>query len=168
VDVRDLTVALGWLVQAAVVTVEGADFASIITVDASRPSTAAYSASVAAKLDHAQLDAHSGPSLDVIQASGAGLIYQPDLTRAGRWAKLARVAADQGVRSVLAVGLFPTDSKPRFGALTFYARDPGALTHHGLAIMFAAHAAAVITRVTATRRPSTRPTRWPRRSSPGT
>jgi GAF domain-containing protein len=49
----------------------------------------------------------------------------------------------------LSVGLFPTDPTARFGSLNLYSRTPGGLAdaNHDIAVMFAAHTAAEIRRV---------------------
>lgn len=147
VEVKDLGVALGWLVQAAPAIVTGADLATLTTIGESGPELGASTNAVAAELARAQLDAGRGPCLAAIAAPRLGLVYRENLADDREWPELAAVAARHGIRGVLSVALFPTNARPRLGALTLYSREPGAPADHDLAIMFAAHAATVLTQV---------------------
>lgn len=152
--VRDALGLLGGIAQAATQLVDVADFSSVtISTSSGHYTTPSYTDPDALLLDEVQYVTGRGPCLDATRIPGLGMVSSADLTRGdGPWPELAVVAADHDVRSVLSVGLFPTASPPRLGALNLYARRPHVLTgaaHRAIAVILAAHVGAVLTSTTA-------------------
>ena len=110
------------VVDLAVETIDGCDFASIFVLDANTLTTAVGTDSVAAGADLVQHQAGEGPGLDAITQGGT--VYAEDLAEDPRWVAFGPEAAKAGVRSALALRLSDDDS--RAAALILYARYPRA------------------------------------------
>jgi hypothetical protein len=109
------------VVDLAVATIEGCDFAGIFLIDGGVVTTRVLTDPVVAEIDALQRDAGQGPSLDAI--GGSGTFYADDLTDDERWSTFGPQAATAGIRSVLAMHL---QAKDVLGTLNLYARYPRA------------------------------------------
>jgi len=86
------------------------------------PATVACTDPLASQADEIQFQTGDGPCLHAYHH--AEVVRIDDLATSGRWPRFSRQAARLGVRSCLALPLFE-DNEPA-GALTLYARQPGA------------------------------------------
>ncbi len=110
------------VVDLAVETIDGCDFASIFVLDGNSVTSPVGTDSVAADVDVVQHQAGEGPGLEAITRGGT--IYADDLADDARWASFGPEAAKAGVRSALAIRL--SDDASRGAALSLYARYPRA------------------------------------------
>jgi hypothetical protein len=108
------------VVDLAVETIEGCDFASIFVLNQDEATTAVGTDPVVADVDVAQHHAGEGPGLDAINHGGT--VYAEDLVNDQRWVRFGPEAAAAGVRSALAMGL--SDDGARGAALSLYASYP--------------------------------------------
>ncbi len=108
------------VVDLAVETIDGCDFASIFVVDGNTVATPVGTDSVAAGVDVVQHQAGEGPGLDAINQGGT--VYAEDLADDPRWVSFGPEAAKAGVRSALALQL--SDDASPGAALILYARYP--------------------------------------------
>jgi GAF domain-containing protein len=111
------------VVDLAVGTIEGCDFASIFVLDGDALTTPVGTDSVAADVDVAQHRAGEGPGFDAISEGRA--VYTQDVADDPRWVSFGPDAAKAGVRSALTLRLSDDDS--RRAALSLYAGYPGRL-----------------------------------------
>lgn len=143
----DIESVLSRIVTAAPAVIPDADLASVTVLRHGEFRTPVRTDPVAARLDEAQYQSGAGPCLDATRARGIGVSRHDDLAAPSTpWTGLADVAAQLGMHSVLAVGLFPNDRPPRLGALNLYARRPGALVEADTeaAVLLAAHLATAL------------------------
>ena len=98
------------VVDLAVETIDGCDFASVFVVDGNAVTTPVGTDSVAADVDVAQHQARKGPGFDAI--SQGGTVYAEDLADDGAGVPSGREAAKAGVRSTLALRLSDDASRP--------------------------------------------------------
>jgi ANTAR domain/GAF domain len=110
------------VVDLAVQTIDGCDFASIFVLDGNTLTRPVGTDSVAAGVDMIQHQAGEGPGLDAITEGGT--LYAEDLADDPRWVSFGPDAAALGVRSALALRL--SDDPTRGAALSLYARYPQA------------------------------------------
>lgn len=109
------------VVQLAVSTIEGCDYAGIFLMEEGVLGTPVCSGPVAAEVDALQQSFGEGPCLAAVTE---GIAYLAgDLADDDRWPIFGPKAVDSGIRSVLAFAL-PVDDVP--GALNLYARYPQA------------------------------------------
>ncbi|MCD2196612.1 GAF and ANTAR domain-containing protein [Actinomycetospora endophytica] len=101
---------------------------------------------VASKADAVQYEHEEGPCVEATVSPGLGYALSADLRHDSRWARFGPAAADLGLHSVLATGMFPRDARPRMGALNYYSRTPGGLDEadKDVALVFATHAAVAL------------------------
>jgi GAF domain-containing protein len=131
------------VVELAVQMVEGAESAGVSLVRRGRIDSPAVSDPTVARGDALQYELGEGPCLDAIR--DMSIVRSPDVVADGRWPRWApTVARELGVRSMLCVQLYTSDSA--HGALNLYAttRDAFGEEDHHLATTFAAVAAAAI------------------------
>jgi hypothetical protein len=117
----DVNAALQQVVDLAVATIDGCDFAGIFLIEHGVVATKVLTDPVVAEIDGLQRQVGQGPSLDAIGERGT--FYADDLTDDPRWAAFGPLAASAGIRSVLAMHL---QSKDVLGTLNLYARYPRA------------------------------------------
>ena len=108
------------IVDLAVATIEGCDFAGLFVLKAGRVTTPVNTAPVVAELDALQLDGHEGPCLDCMDQATA--VYAEELADDPRWPNFGPQASGAGVRSVLSLCLSVEGTVA--GALNLYARFP--------------------------------------------
>jgi len=109
------------VVELAVETIDGCDFAGIFVLDGGSITTAVHTHPVVIDVDALQHGTGEGPCLGAI-ASG-GTFYADELTEDPRWPDFGPQAHAAGVRSALALCLSADGTR---GALNLYARYPRA------------------------------------------
>lgn len=115
------TETLQRVVDLAVATIEGCDFAGIFLLEAHTVTTPVSTDEIVAEIDTLQHQAREGPCLDAIGHEGA--FYAADLAADTRWPRFGPAATAAGIRSVLA---FRLSTNGTLGALNLYARYPQA------------------------------------------
>jgi GAF domain-containing protein len=123
-----VTLTLSSVVELAVATIDGCDFAGLFLVVGDGVTTPVQTDPVVAKIDALQHLTGEGPCLDAV--AHRLIFYVDDLGRDLRWLHFAPLATDAGIRSVLAL---PLSSDAQFGALSLYSRYPAAFGVDGRA-----------------------------------
>jgi GAF domain-containing protein len=116
-----VTETLAKVVDLAVATIEGCDFAGIFLVENEVVTSPIHTHPIVDEVDDLQTDLGEGPCLDAI--GHQVIFYAADLADDARWPRFGRQATGAGIRSVLAL---PLPAHRGFGALNLYARYPGA------------------------------------------
>jgi RNA polymerase sigma factor (sigma-70 family) len=109
------------VVDQAVASIDGCDFAGIFTVEGDKVATAVKTHPLVVDIDGLQQRFGEGPCLEAIKAGTT--IYAEDLADDDRWPTFGPQAAAAGARSALAFHLF---AEQTLGALNLYARYPRA------------------------------------------
>lgn len=112
---------LASVVDLAVETIEGCDYAGLFLLDGDIVSTPVATDPVVVAVDALQHQTMQGPCLDAITLRLT--FYADDLDKDMRWLHFAPQAVKAGIRSVLAL---PLVAAPQQGALNLYARYPAA------------------------------------------
>ena len=115
----DVSATLTRVVELAVSTIEGCDYAGIFLIEGDRVTTPVHTDPIVVKIDQAQHTTGEGPCFDAIVHRL--IFYADDLGRDLRWLHFAPQATKAGVRSVLAL---PLSADAQLGALNLYARYP--------------------------------------------
>jgi hypothetical protein len=115
----NVSATLTSVVELAVATIEGCDYAGIFLIEGDRVTTPVHTDPIVVEIDRAQHTTGEGPCLDAI--THRLIFYADDLGRDLRWLHFAPQAAKAGVRSVLAL---PLSADVQLGALNLYARYP--------------------------------------------
>jgi transcriptional regulator with GAF, ATPase, and Fis domain len=110
---------LSSVVNLAVATIEGCDFAGVFLLDGDVVTTPAHTNPLVIEADALQHRAGEGPCLDAI--AHRMVFYAEDLSGDLRWPTFCPQAAAVGIRSILAL---PLSSDSLLGALNLYARFP--------------------------------------------
>jgi GAF domain-containing protein len=110
---------LASVVDLAISTIDGCDFAGIFLLDGDSVTTPAHTDPMVVKADVLQHSAGEGPCLDAIKHRM--VFYAEDLSVDLRWPTFAPLATEAGIRSVLAV---PLSADAQLGAVNLYARLP--------------------------------------------
>jgi GAF domain-containing protein len=118
---RSVSETLRQVIELAVATIEGCDFAGIFLVENDVVTSPIHSDPLVDEVDDLQNELGEGPCLDAIEHRV--IFYAGDLVEDDRWPQFGRRATAAGIRSVLALPL-PNDGGS--GALNLYARFPGA------------------------------------------
>ena len=142
-DEPTLQQTLDRVVELAVSMVDGCESAGISLISRGRIDSPAVSDPLVARGDELQYELGEGPCLDAIRE--APLVESGDIEADVRWPRWAPQVADElGVRSMLCVQLYTSETA--HGALNMYAttRDAFGPDDHHLAATFAAVAAAAI------------------------
>jgi GAF domain-containing protein len=116
-----VTDTLASVVELAVTTIEGCDFAGLFIIDGDVVTTPVHTDPIVVEVDALQQQTGEGPCLDAV--SHALIFYADDLENDLRWPLFAPQATMAGIRSVLAL---PLIANSRLGAINLYARYPGA------------------------------------------
>jgi transcriptional regulator with GAF, ATPase, and Fis domain len=116
-----VTDTLARVVELAVTTIDGCDFAGIFLIDGDAVATAVHSDPIVMEIDALQHRNGEGPCLDVL--THRLIFYADDLSNDLRWPNFAPDATSAGIRSVLTLP-FSMDSQR--GVLNLCARYPDA------------------------------------------
>jgi hypothetical protein len=109
------------VVDLAVATIEGCDYAGIFLLVGGNVTTPVRTHAIVTEIDAAQHRAGEGPCLDAIAERST--FYADDLADDARWPRFGPEATAAGIRSVLALCLAGSDNR---GALNLYAQYPQA------------------------------------------
>jgi GAF domain-containing protein len=123
-----VTQTLSSVVELAVATIEGCDFAGLSLVVGDVVTTPVHTDPVVATVDALQHRTGEGPCLDAV--AYRLIFYADDLSTDLRWLHFAPLATKTGIRSVLAL---PLSSDSQVGALNLYSRYPAAFGVDGRA-----------------------------------
>ena len=123
-----VTHTLSRVVELAVATIEGCDFAGLFLVEGDVVTTPVHTDPLVAVIDGLQHRTGQGPCLDAV--AHRLIFYADDLERDLRWLHFAPLARSAGIRSVLAL---PLSCDSQMGALNLYSRYPAAFGVDGRA-----------------------------------
>lgn len=112
---------LARIIEVAVATVEGCDWAGIFVVVDGQITTPLRTDQVVTEIDDLQRHLDQGPCLDALRRGA--VVYAGDLDDDTRWPRFGPRAVASGVRSLLAL---PLVDERTLGALNLYARYPDA------------------------------------------
>ncbi|WP_222853385.1 ANTAR domain-containing protein [Fodinicola acaciae] len=139
--------AVRHVVEMTKVVVPAADLVSVTLRDPrGKFRTPFHTDALAVRLDELQYEFGEGPCVEATRTPGEGAIDAPDVATSQSWPRWGPPAAQLGVRSVFAVGLFPYSDPPRMGALNIYSSllDGLAELDRDVAIVLASFAAAAL------------------------
>ena len=111
------------LVDLAVATIVGCDYAGIMLLEGGIVTVPAHTDPIVVEIDLLQQRFGEGPCLDAI--AHRTVFYAADLTTDPRWPSFSREAAASGIRSVLAL---PISADSQLGAVNLYAIFPAAFS----------------------------------------
>jgi transcriptional regulator with GAF, ATPase, and Fis domain len=120
-----VTDTLSRVVELAIATVEGCDFAGLFLIEGGEITTPIHADPIVDEMHAAQHLNGEGPCLDAI--AQRIMLYADDLALDARWPRFGPQASVLGVRSVLAL---PLAAEGCVGALNLYARYPAAFGVH--------------------------------------
>ncbi len=134
------------VVAAAQAVVPGTDLVSVTLRSGRGFHTPVETDPLASRLDEIQYRLDHGPCVEATRKAGLGLTFCADLGSSTRFGPFGPAAADLGVHSVLAVGLFPDGDGPRMGALNLYSHERAGLDEldRDFALVLAAHASTAL------------------------
>lgn len=134
------------VVSAARAAVPGADLVSVTVRADDGFHTPVQTDPLASRLDEVQYRLDEGPCVESTRTPGLGLTYSGDLGAGREYPRFGPAAAQLGVHSVLAVGLFPRGDVPRLGALNLYSHEIRGLDEldRDIALVLAAHASTAL------------------------
>jgi GAF domain-containing protein len=115
-----VTDTLAQVVETAVATIEGCDFAGLFLVEKDVITVPVHTDPLVDEVDDLQTELGEGPCLDAMRQRG--MFYAADLLEDLRWPRFGSRATAAGIRSILALPLNES------GALNLYARLPGAFS----------------------------------------
>lgn len=146
-DATTVSDVLDRVVMAARAVVRGADMVSVtVRAPDGRFHTPVETDELATQLDGLQYDLDQGPCVEATRTPGPGLVGSSDLADGTEFPEWGPRAAEAGVRSVYAVGMFPDGGAPRLGALNFYSFSVAGLDDidRDTAMVLAAHASTAL------------------------
>jgi hypothetical protein len=117
----DVQSTLASVVELAVATIEGCDFAGLFLIEGDAVITPVHTDPLVVEIDMLQHSTGEGPCLDAI--AHRLIYYCEDLDRDLRWLHFAPKASKAGIRSVLAL---PLSAETQYGAINLYSRCPAA------------------------------------------
>lgn len=147
------------MVDLAVTTVRGCEYAAVSLFAPNRIYTPAASHDIALQGDLIQYDTDQGPCLSAIRDQD--MYTTGDLRTEKRWAAFATRATEaSGIRSMLSLRLFVEGDN--LGALNMYSRKPNAFDEDSIAVgrLFVAHAAVALSDATENERSEDRADRF--------
>jgi transcriptional regulator with GAF, ATPase, and Fis domain len=115
----DVTSTLESVIDLAVSTIDGCDYAGIFLIDGQTVTTPVHTDEIVVTIDALQHSTGEGPCLDAI--AHRLIYYVDDLERDQRWLHFSPKASQAGIRSVLAL---PLSANAKLGALNLYALYP--------------------------------------------
>jgi GAF domain-containing protein len=127
--------------------VRGADVVSVSLLnDEGLLDTPATTDPIGVRLDELQNEFDQGPCLDASRRPGLGVFSSSDLGAGEVFDKWGPAAAELGIQSCLATGMFPAQEPPRTGSLNIYSRRVGGLDEadRDAALILAAHASTAL------------------------
>lgn len=135
----DLAGVLYRVTSAAVLEIDGADYAGITLIEGREIQTEAASDEVVTLVDREQCRLQQGPCLEALRRERT--VRTDDLHAEPRWPDFAAAALSLGIESMLAVQLFVNGKS--LGALNIYSTTPNAFNDddESTAMLLAAHAA---------------------------
>ncbi len=139
-DLRD---TLQRIVELAVVTIPGCDYAGVSLIERrAKVYTPVSTDDVVRRSDALQYELREGPALDSIWSTD--YVYLPDLRKSQRWPRFAEAAAQLPIGSLLTFRLFT--AQETLGALSLYARATQAFHEqdHDVGVIFSAQAASAL------------------------
>jgi len=116
-----VTDTLAQVVELAVATIEGCDFAGLFLLEKDVVTSPVHTDPIVDAVDALQHQSGEGPCLDAI--SQRLIFYADDTSDDPRWPRFGPPASAAGIRSVLAL---PLTTDGSLGALNLYARFPAA------------------------------------------
>jgi hypothetical protein len=119
---------LSCLLELAVATIEGCDFAGLYLVGGDSVTAPVHTHPTVKVIDDLHNETGEGPCLDAV--AHRLIFYTDDLGKDLRWLHFAPLATNAGIRSLLAL---PLSSEPQRGALSLYSRNPAAFNVAGRA-----------------------------------
>lgn len=140
---EDVQHTLQRIVELAVETIDGCDFAGITFIKGKELSTPAASGDVPRQVDAIQYEVGEGPCLDAIREHE--IFRTGDLAQERRWPRFSsRAQKETGVTSMLCFRLFVEGDT--LGALNLYSKARDAFDEQASAVgsVFAAHAAVAL------------------------
>ncbi|WP_214368115.1 ANTAR domain-containing protein [Pseudonocardia sp. H11422] len=146
-DASTVQEVLQRVVHAAHAVVAGADLVSVtMRAVGGGFHTPVETGLMATRLDELQYRFDEGPCVEATRAANRGAAASADLGAGQEYPRFGPAAAELGVHSVLAVGLFPHGDAPRMGALNFYSLQRGGLDEmdRDVALILAAHASTAL------------------------
>lgn len=145
-DAPTVHAVLTRVVDAARAVVPGADLVSVTLRTAEGFHTPVETDALATRLDELQYRFDEGPCVAATRKAGLGLTFCADLGSGTTYPTFGPAAAELGVHSVLAGGLFPHGDAPRMGALNVYSHTVRGLDEldRDLALVLAAYAATAL------------------------
>ncbi|MFR9802447.1 GAF and ANTAR domain-containing protein [Pseudonocardia sp. RS010] len=135
------------IAEATVRVVRGADLVSVsLRSRGGRLDTPATTDPIGIRLDELQNELDEGPCLDASRVPGIGIAASANLSAGEEFPKWGPAAAELGIESALAIGLFPAQDPPRIGSLNIYSRRTGGLDEadRDAALVLAAHASTAV------------------------
>ena len=117
----NVTETLTSVVDLAVATIEGCDFAGLFVPNAGALTTPILTSPIVLAVDAVQQRTGEGPSIDAVDHRL--IVSVDDLKTDPRWPQFSPWAVGEGIRSVLSLPLAPNSQE---GALNLYARYPAA------------------------------------------
>lgn len=116
-----VTDTLAQVVELAVATIEGCDFASLFLLENDVVTSPIHTNPIADEVGALHLETDEGPCLDAI--TQRLIFYADDIADDPRWPRFGPQASATGIRSILAL---PLTTNGSLGALNLYARYPAA------------------------------------------
>jgi len=116
-----VTDTLAQVVDLAVTTIEGCDFAGLFLLEKDVVTSPVQTDPIVDRIDALQHETGEGPCLDAI--AQRQIFYGDDVADDSRWPRFGPQASAAGIRSVLAL---PLTTNGNLGALNLYARYPAA------------------------------------------
>jgi GAF domain-containing protein len=116
-----VTDTLAQVVELAVTTIEGCDFAGLFLLEKDVVTSPVHTDPIVDQIDALQHETGEGPCLDAI--AQRQIFYADDVADDSRWPRFGPQASAAGIRSVLAL---PLTTNGNLGALNLYARYPAA------------------------------------------
>jgi hypothetical protein len=116
-----VSATMALVLELAVATVEGCDFATLFGIDGAEVSSAAITDPLGRELDDHQVRTGQGPCLEA--AINQRIVYAEDLSVGFAWPTFAPLAVAAGIRSILAAPLLGSGHP---ATLNLYSRLPGA------------------------------------------
>jgi len=116
-----VTDTLAQVVELAVATIEGCDFAGLFLLENDVVTSPIHTDPIVNEIDALQHESGEGPCLDAV--TQRQIFYADDTADDSRWSRFGPRASAAGIRSVLAL---PLTTNGNLGALNLYARYPAA------------------------------------------